>query len=138
LLDRANVYPAFAMNKRGLFVSLVLAVVGIIMLVLYQQRFVAEASGGEKIKLLFAAKPIEHGKVVTEEMLAVREVPMAYVEDRAVKEVEKAKVLGLQVNDTIQAQQTLRPSRRSCGRTSSRPTKVERTSARWFSPAAAP
>jgi pilus assembly protein CpaB len=95
------------MNKRALFIALVFAVLGIILLVLYQQRFVAEASGGEKIKLLIAVKPIEHGKVITEEMLAIREVPMAYVEDRAVKEVEKARILGLRVGDTVQAQQTL-------------------------------
>jgi pilus assembly protein CpaB len=95
------------MNKRALFIALVFAVLGIILLVLYQQRFVAEASGGEKIKLLIAIKPIEHGKVITEDMLAIREVPMAYVEDRAVKEVEKAKVLGLRVGDTVQAQQTI-------------------------------
>jgi pilus assembly protein CpaB len=94
-------------NKRALFIALVFAVLGIILLVLYQQRFVAEASGGEKIKLLIAVKPIEHGKVITEDMLAIREVPMAYVEDRAVKEVEKAKVLGLRVGNTVQAQQTI-------------------------------
>src|ERR1700733_10748522 len=95
------------MNKRALFIALVFAVLGIVLLVLYQQRFVAEASGGEKIKLLIAVKPIEHGKVLTEDMLAIREVPMAYVEDRAVKEVEKAKILGLRVGDTVQAQQTI-------------------------------
>jgi pilus assembly protein CpaB len=94
-------------NKRALFIALVFAILGVVLLVLYQQRFVAEASGGEKIKLLIAVKPIEHGKVITEEMLAIREVPMAYVEDRAVKEVEKAKILGLRVGDTVQAQQTI-------------------------------
>jgi pilus assembly protein CpaB len=95
------------MNKRALFIALVFAVLGIVLLVLYQQRFVAEASGGEKIKLLIAIKPIEHGKVIVEDMLAIREVPMAYVEDRAVKEVEKAKILGLRVGNTVLAQQTL-------------------------------
>ncbi len=95
------------MNKRALFIALVFSLLGVILLVLYQQRFVAEASGGEKIKLLIAVKPIEHGKVLTEDMLAIREVPMAYVEDRAVKEVEKAKILGLRVGNTVQAQQTI-------------------------------
>jgi pilus assembly protein CpaB len=95
------------MNRRALFIALVFAVLGVVLLVLYQQRFVAEASGGEKIKLLIAVKPIEHGKVITEEMLATRDVPMAYVEDRAVKEIEKAKILGLRVGNTVQAQQTL-------------------------------
>ncbi len=95
------------MNRRALFIALVFAILGIVLLVLYQQRFVAEASGGEKIKLIIAVKPIEHGKVITEDMLATREVPLAYVEDRAIKEVEKAKILGLRVGNTVEAQQTL-------------------------------
>jgi pilus assembly protein CpaB len=95
------------MNRRGLLIGLVFAVLGAVLLVLYQQRFVAEASGGEKVKLIIAVKPIEHGKVITEDMLATREVPMAYVEDRAIKDVEKAKILGLRVGNTVEAQQTL-------------------------------
>jgi pilus assembly protein CpaB len=95
------------MNRRALFIALVFTILGVILLVFYQQRFIAEASGGEKIKLLIAIKPIEHGKVITEDLLATREVPLAYVEDRAIKEVEKAKILGLRVGNTVQAQQTL-------------------------------
>ena len=95
------------MNRRALFIALVFSILGVILLVFYQQRFIAEASGGEKIKLLIALKPIEHGKVITEDLLATREVPLAYVEDRAIKDVEKAKVLGLRVGNTVQAQQTL-------------------------------
>jgi pilus assembly protein CpaB len=95
------------MNRRALLIALVFAILGVVLLVLYQQRFVAEASGGEKIKLIIAVKPIEHGKVITEEMLATRDVPLAYVEDRAIKDVEKAKILGLRVGNTVEAQQTL-------------------------------
>lgn len=95
------------MNRRALLIALTFAVLGVVLLVLYQQRFVAEASGGEKIKLIIAVKPIEHGKVITEEMLATREVPLAYVEDRAIKDVEKQKILGLRVGNTVEAQQTL-------------------------------
>jgi pilus assembly protein CpaB len=95
------------MNRRALFIALVFAILGVVLLLLYQQRFIAEASGGDKIKLLIAVKPIEHGKIITEDLLATREVPLAYVEDRAIKDVEKAKVLGLRVGNTVQAQQTL-------------------------------
>jgi len=95
------------MNRRALLIALTFAVLGVVLLVLYQQRFVAEASGGEKIKLIIAVKPIEHGKVIAEDMLATREVPLAYVEDRAIKDIEKAKILGLRVGNTVEAQQTL-------------------------------
>ncbi|MEO6419169.1 MAG: Flp pilus assembly protein CpaB [Polyangiaceae bacterium] len=95
------------MNRRALLIAVIVAVLGVALLVLYQSRFETEASGGEKIKILIAVMPIERGKVITEEMVSTREVPQAYVEDRAIKEVEKAKILGLRVGNTVQAQQTM-------------------------------
>ena len=95
------------MNRRALLIALIVAGFGVFLLLLYQRKFETEASGGEKIKLLIAVKPIERGKVITEEMVATREVPQAYVEDRAIKEVEKPKILGLRVGNPVQAQQTL-------------------------------
>ena len=95
------------MNRRALLIAFVVALVGVFRLVLYTRRFERDASGGERIKLLVALKPIERGKPITEDALTTRDVPQAYVEDRAIKEVEKAKVLGLKVGTAIQAQQTL-------------------------------
>ena len=75
------------MNRRALLLAVVVGILGLFLMVLYQRRFEVEASGGEKIKLLIAVKPIERGKAITEDMIATREVPQAYVEDRAIKEV---------------------------------------------------
>lgn len=95
------------MNRRALLIAFIVAAVGVSLLVLYTRRFERDASGGERIRLLVALKPIERGKPITEDSLTVREVPQAYVEDRAVKEVEKAKILGLKVGTTVSAQQTV-------------------------------
>lgn len=95
------------MNRRALLIAFLVAAIGVSLLVLYTRRFERDASGGERIRLLVALKPIERGKPITEDALTVREVPQAYVEDRAIKEVEKAKVLGLKVGTAVQAQQTL-------------------------------
>src|SRR5262249_40880984 len=95
------------MNRRALIIAFLVALTGAALLVLYTRRFERDASGGERIRLLVALKPIERGKPITEDSLTVREVPQAYVEDRAVKEVEKAKVLGLKVGTAVLAQQTL-------------------------------
>lgn len=95
------------MNRSALLIALVVAGLGVFLLILYQSRFEKEASGGERIKLLIAVKPIARGAVVTEDSVATREIPQAYVEDRAIKEVEKAKILGLKVGNPVQAQQTL-------------------------------
>jgi pilus assembly protein CpaB len=95
------------MNKRALLISFVVAMLGAVLLVIYLRRFEEEASGGEPVRLLSAVKPIEAGQIITEEMLAARVVPRAYVEDRAILEAEKPKILGLRMGHTIQAQQTL-------------------------------
>ena len=73
------------MNRRALFVALVIGVLGVVLLLLYQRRFETEASGGEKVRLLFVVKQIDRNKPISDDMLAVREVPLSYVEDRAVK-----------------------------------------------------
>jgi pilus assembly protein CpaB len=95
------------MDRRALLLAFVVALLGVVLLVLYTKRYEREMSGGDKVKLLIAIKPIERGKPITDDMLSTREVPQAYVEDRAIKEVDKPKVLGLAVGTTIQAQQTL-------------------------------
>lgn len=95
------------MNKRALVIALVVAVLGAFLLVIYMRRFEQEASGGERIRVLMAVKALEPGSVIDEESLASREIPLAYVEDRAVKAVEKANVIGLKIGNKVEAQQTL-------------------------------
>ncbi len=95
------------MNRRAQLVALFVLAVGMVLSALYQQRFAAAASGGEKIKVLMVVKLIERDKVVTDEMLGTREVPQAYVEDRAIKEVERGKLLGLRTLHALQANETL-------------------------------
>ena len=52
-------------------------------------------------------KRIERGKPITEDVIAVREIPLAYVDDRAIRETEKNKILGLKVGNTVKEQQLL-------------------------------
>ncbi len=95
------------MDRRALFVTLIVAALGASLLFVYLRRFEQQASGGERVKVLMAIKPIERGAPINEDMLAVREVPVAYLEDRAVKASERAKVVGLRVANMLQPQQTL-------------------------------
>jgi pilus assembly protein CpaB len=95
------------MNKRALVVSLVMALLGTALLLLYLRKFERDMSGGEPVELLMAQKPIERGKVITEDMLTTRSVPLAYVEDRAIKAAERSKVVGLQTSVALFPQQTL-------------------------------
>jgi pilus assembly protein CpaB len=95
------------MYRRALIVAFVSAAVTVALFVLYLRRFERESSGGERVRVLVALAPLERGKAITDEALTVREVPQAYVEDRAVREVDKGKVLGLRVGGLVQAQETL-------------------------------
>ncbi len=95
------------MNRRALLVSVVLALLGSVLLVLYMRRFERDMSGGETVELLTMLKPVERGKAITDDVLGTRSVPLAYVEDRAIKAAERSKVLGLQTAVALSPQQLL-------------------------------
>lgn len=89
------------MNRRALLIAVIVGALGLFLLLLYQRRFELEASGGEKVKLLIAVKRLERGKPITEDGIATREVPIAYVDDRSIRESDKNKILQLRVGTTI-------------------------------------
>jgi pilus assembly protein CpaB len=95
------------MNRRALIMALVVAMLGAALLMLYLRRFEEEKSGGEPVELIAAVKPIAAGELITDDKLATRIVPRAYVEDRAVLATERGKIIGLRLGHTLQAQQTL-------------------------------
>lgn len=95
------------MKKRAFVVSAIATLVTLFLLFLYLARFEQDTSGGDRIRLLVVVKPIERNAIITEDMLTEREVPVNYVEDRAVKRAEKAKVVGLRVGNAMLANQTL-------------------------------
>jgi pilus assembly protein CpaB len=95
------------MNRRALMIAAALALAGITLLFMYMKRFERDMSGGDQVELLAAVKPIKRGTVITDEMLTSRDVPIAYVEGRAVKAAERAKVVGLLSANTIEPQETV-------------------------------
>jgi len=100
---RTSVQP----NRIALLVASVVAAVGALLLVLYLRRFEEEASGGAPVKVLMAVKTLEPGALLTEDSVAVRLIPVAYVESRAVRESDRAKVIGLRIATPVQANQSL-------------------------------
>jgi pilus assembly protein CpaB len=95
------------MKIRPVFLGLLVGLIGVVLLGLYVRRFEQDASGGRKIELLVAVQPIERGKPITDESLGVREVPQAYVDDRAIRASDREKVLNLRAVTTVPVQQTL-------------------------------
>jgi pilus assembly protein CpaB len=95
------------MNRRALFIAVLVGMLGAFLLVLYQRRFELEASGGEKVKLLVALKKLERGKPITDDMVSIREIPLAYVDERMIRENEKNKILGLKIGNTVKEGEVL-------------------------------
>jgi pilus assembly protein CpaB len=95
------------MNRKALLISSLLAFVSVALLTLYMRKFEREMSGGDMVQLLVTVRPVTRGQVLTDDMLSSREVPLAYVETRAVKSRERSKVIGLPLAASVDAQQTL-------------------------------
>jgi pilus assembly protein CpaB len=103
----ADVSAAASFSRRLLVIAIALAAAGMLLLWLYLQRYEAETSGGERVRLLSVLSAVPRGTVLTEQMLGVREVPISYVEARAVKAAELNKVRGIRTAMDLDPQDTL-------------------------------
>lgn len=95
------------MKGRAVFIGLLTAGLGVALLALYMRKFELDATGGAKVELLVAVSPIVRGKPVTEAMLGTKQVPQAYVDQRAIRASERDKVLNLRPVSNIPVLQTL-------------------------------
>jgi pilus assembly protein CpaB len=105
--DTSDPSASGKLNRRLLLIAGSLALSGVLLLWLYVRRFEVETSGGERIALLTVVSPVARGSVLTDDMLGVREVPISYVESRAVKSAELSKVRGLRASADLDPQDTL-------------------------------
>jgi len=96
-----------ARSRRLLGISVALAAAGVGLLLLYMRRYETDVSGGTRVQLLTVIAPVPRGTVLTEAMLGVREVPVSYVEQRAVKAAELSKVRGIRTAIDLDPQDSL-------------------------------
>jgi pilus assembly protein CpaB len=95
------------MNKKALLLAFTFAFLSVVSLVMYERQLRVEVSGGEKVSILVVAKAAKKGSILEDAQLAVHDVPVAYVGDRAVRASERAKVLGIRVQHDLEPQQAL-------------------------------
>lgn len=95
------------MNKSALLVALITALLATVVGVSYADRVETQLSGGERVELLHVTETLERSETLSEQALAVRKVPMAYAEDRAVRPRDLERVLGLPVANRLTPGQTL-------------------------------
>src|SRR5579859_2280471 len=95
------------MKIRPIFFGLFAGIAGLVLMYMYMRRFEEDASGGRRVDLLVAVAPIQRGKPIAEDTLGTRQVPQAYVDDRAIRAGDKEKIVGLRATTNIPVQQTI-------------------------------
>lgn len=93
--------------KTKLFVAIGLALIAVTSLWLYSQSLEREVAGGQKVAVLVAGQDVPAGTRITKAMLAVREVPEAYVYEGYIRKGEENQIIGRPVADKVSAGQYL-------------------------------
>lgn len=95
------------MTRKAIIAAVACAVVGLVMLFLYMQRFEQEASGGPAIMVLVATQDIPLGAQIAENMLGSRPLPQSYIEDRHIPASEAARIIGVRVTSGVKGGESL-------------------------------
>ncbi|MBX3193037.1 MAG: Flp pilus assembly protein CpaB [Labilithrix sp.] len=93
------------MNWKALVTATLFAMLGVASLYLYTRRLEIEASGGERVSVLMIAKPVKKDAVLSEDDLSIRDIPIAFIDDRVVRASDKPKVLGVRAERDLDPQQ---------------------------------
>jgi pilus assembly protein CpaB len=94
-------------SRRALYLAVLVGLVSAALLMLYLRRFEQEVAGGSKVAVLGLRKPVARGELITDDALTTFEVPLAYVERRAVKQLDRQKVIGVRAASALTAQDSL-------------------------------
>jgi pilus assembly protein CpaB len=94
-------------DRKALIIALGLAILGAVCLFVYMQRFEAETSGGPKVPVLIATRDIPIGVNVQRNMLGVRQVPQAYIEQRHILLSDMDTVLGARMSMAVHANEAI-------------------------------
>ncbi|HMI83531.1 MAG TPA: Flp pilus assembly protein CpaB [Polyangiaceae bacterium] len=95
------------LERRPLLVALVVTCLGASLFLLAVHRFEVDRSGGPTVRLLVAKRSLELGHAITSDDVAVREVPRAYAEGRAIRAADLSKILHLRLGGSIETQEAL-------------------------------
>ena len=95
------------MTRKAIIAAAICGVAGLVMLLLYMQRFEEEASGGPPVQVLVATRDIGLGEPLTAAMLASHPIPQSYVEDRHIPASEADRLIGVRVSSGVRANESI-------------------------------
>jgi pilus assembly protein CpaB len=93
--------------RRALLLSLGFGALSAVLAGYLLHRYEREVSGGERVLVLRAIKPIERGALLGDDALVTESVPASFVEARAVHAVDMPKVRGVRTASALEPQDTL-------------------------------
>lgn len=93
--------------RRALIWSLAAGVLSAALAFVFFQRYEQSLAGGERIAILRARKPIARGEALTDDVLVTATVPASYLEGRAVRATDRAKVRGLRLGSALDTEDAL-------------------------------
>lgn len=94
-------------HARALLVAAAFALLGVASIAMYAKKLRQEISGGERVAVLILSKEVKRSEPIREDDLAVREIPVAYIDDRFIRASDRPKVLGLRPDRDLDAQAVL-------------------------------
>jgi pilus assembly protein CpaB len=94
-------------NKIALIAAVALAVTGYYLLEQYRVQFEAEASGGRKVQVLMVTRNLQSGTRITRDMLGVRAIPRAFIDERHIQASRLQAVIGVRTSSNLKATESL-------------------------------
>lgn len=91
------------MNRTLLILAGALLAGGIALFYLYQQAYVQEETGGQRVLVVTAAVDIPFGAPMRANWLTVKEVPQSYVEDRHIRISDLRSLVGVPLAQSVRA-----------------------------------
>jgi pilus assembly protein CpaB len=94
-------------TRKAIIAAAICGVAGLVMLLLYMQRFEQEASGGPPTQVLTATRDIPLGAAISRDMLGYRPLPQSYLEDRHIPTSDLERIIGVRVTSGVRGGESL-------------------------------
>lgn len=104
---RGAEYHPGPVTRKAIIAAALCGVAGLVMLLLYMQRFEEEASGGPPIQVVVATRDIPLGAAISQDMLGLRPLPQSYLEDRHIPASEAQRIIGVRVTSGVKGGESL-------------------------------
>lgn len=95
------------MRRIALLAAIIMGLASLAFLAKHKQDFEERVSGGDSVPVLVASNSIALGELLTEDMLAVREIPESYIDARHIRASEVEKALGIRTTMGLRADEAI-------------------------------